>query len=114
MLIAKVLRMQLEGVGYEVQNVVDGKEAFNTIIEWKPDLVIMDNYLKNNTNGLEVAHKVREINIETPIIFVTGNSYENTKALSSSVTRSTVFSKPVIFAQLQKFIVDLDDDFIAD
>jgi CheY-like chemotaxis protein len=114
LLIAKVLRMQLEGAGYEVQNVVDGNEAFNTIIEWKPDLVIMDNYLKNNTNGLEVAHKVREINIETPIIFVTGNSYENTKALSSSVTRSTVFSKPVIFAQLQKFIVDLDDDFIAD
>ena len=108
LLIAKVLRMQLEAVGYEVQNVVDGTEAYNTILDWNPDLVIMDNYLKNNTNGLEAARRIREKHIGTPIIFVTGNSFENTKALASAIDKSTVLSKPVVFEQLQKIILEWD------
>lgn len=104
LLIAKVLRLQLEEAGFTVENVVDGYEAFNMIIEWQPELVIMDNYLKNNTNGIEVAAKMRNKNISTPIIFVTGNSFDNTKLLAKAIGNSSVLSKPIEFEQLMDLI----------
>jgi CheY-like chemotaxis protein len=108
LLIAKVLRMQLESHGFEVDNVADGNDAFNRVIEWSPDLVIMDNYLKNNTNGIEVAAKMRNKNINTPIIFVTGNSYDNTKLLAKAIGKSFVLGKPIVFEQLIELIAEYD------
>lgn len=108
LLIAKVLRMQLESLGFKVENVADGYEAFEKVNEWSPDLVIMDNYLKNNTNGIEVAAKMRNKNITTPIIFVTGNSYDNTKLLAKAIGNSSVLSKPIVFEQLIQLIAEYD------
>lgn len=108
LLIAKVLRLQLEEAGFTVENVVDGYEAFNMITDWQPELVIMDNYLKNNTNGIEVAAKMRNKNISTPIIFVTGNSFDNTKLLAKAIGNSSVLSKPIVFEQLIRLIEEYD------
>lgn len=108
LLIAKVLRLQLEEAGFTVENVVDGYETFNMITDWQPELVIMDNYLKNNTNGIEVAAKMRNKNISTPIIFVTGNSFDNTKLLAKAIGNSSVLSKPIVFEQLIRLIEEYD------
>lgn len=108
LLIAKVLRMQLEELGFDVENVVDGYEAFETISQWTPDLVIMDNYLKNNTSGIEVAAKMRNKNINTPIIFVTGNSYDNTKLLAKAIGNSSVLGKPIVFEDLMQLVREFD------
>ncbi len=108
LLIAKVLRLQLEEAGFTVENVVDGYEAFNMITDWQPELLIMDNYLKNNTNGIEVAAKMRNKNISTPIIFVTGNSFDNTKLLAKAIGNSSVLSKPIVFEQLIRLIEEYD------
>ena len=45
LLIAKVLRMQLEKLGYEVQNVVDSHQAILSTLEFKPDMSILDVFL---------------------------------------------------------------------
>jgi CheY-like chemotaxis protein len=108
LLIAKVLRLQLEEAGFTVENVVDGYEAFSRVTDWIPDLVIMDNYLKNNTNGIEVAAKMRNKNITIPIIFVTGNSFDNTKLLAKAIGNSSVLSKPIVFEQLMELIRNYD------
>lgn len=104
LLIAKVLRMQLEDLGFVVENVVDGNQAIQKVNEFNPDLIILDNYLKNDTNGIQVGIKLRELGIETPIIFVTGNSFENTTKEASTISNSLVLSKPVVFEQLLEII----------
>ena len=106
LLIAKVLRMQLEKLGYEVQNVVDSHQAILSTLEFKPDMIILDVFLKNNTTGIDSAIKIRELGFDTPIIFTTGNSYDETIELVSKIKSSMILSKPVEFDHLLQLIED--------
>jgi CheY-like chemotaxis protein len=106
LLIAKVLRMQLEKLGYEVQNVVDSHQAILSTLEFNPDMIILDVFLKNNTTGIDSAIKIRELGIDTPIIFTTGNSYDETIELVSKINYSMILSKPVEFDHLLQLIED--------
>lgn len=110
LLIAKVLRMQLEKLGFEVKNVTDGNQAVSTAQEFQPDLIILDNYLKNKTSGIDAAYSIRKLGIETPIIFVTGNSFEITSIQTKTISNSNVLSKPIIFEELIKHIEQLENN----
>lgn len=106
LLIAKVLRMQLEKLGFEVANVTDANEAFNVTIEIQPDIIIMDVYLKNKTTGIDAAKRLREIGNETPIIFTTGNSLNETLLQIAEISNSKALSKPVEFDVLVNLITN--------
>ncbi|MFN5148881.1 MAG: response regulator [Flavobacteriia bacterium] len=108
LLIAKVLRMQLEEQGFLIDHVDDGYEAYDLITQWQPDLVIMDNYLRSNMTGIEVGAKMRNNQIKTPIIFVTGNSYDNTKLLAKAIGNCSVLGKPILFEELIRLIEEYD------
>lgn len=104
LLIAKVLRMQLENLGYEVENVVDANQAIEMAQQMRPDVIILDVYLKNKTTGIEVGLGLRELGINTPMIFITGNSYHDTIELIQGINRTMVLSKPVEFDKLILYI----------
>lgn len=110
LLIAKVLRMQLENLGFEVENVVDGHQALLRTQEMIPDLIILDNYLKNDTIGTQVGIKLREMGKNIPIIFVTGNSFDQMVKETSSIENSFVLSKPVVFDQLIQIISNFSNN----
>jgi DNA-binding response OmpR family regulator len=109
LLIAKVLRMQLENLGFEVMNVTDANKAVEIMDKFQPDLIILDNYLKNKTSGIDAAYSIRKLGIETPIIFVTGNSFEITSIQTKTISNSKVLSKPIIFEELIKHIELLEN-----
>src|ERR1035437_799054 len=90
LVIAKVLKMQLEKAGYEVENVPDGNEVFERVKQMQPAVIILDVQLKNNTSGLEDGKKIRAAGINSPIIFTTGNSYDNTVNLVKDISFSKV------------------------
>jgi DNA-binding response OmpR family regulator len=104
LLIAKVLRMQLEKHGFEVENVIDAESAFNVVKHMQPDVIILDVYLKNNSTGIDAALKIREIGINAPIIFTTGNSYNDTIKLVKDISFCSVLNKPVDFDTLLNLI----------
>lgn len=104
LLIAKVLRLQLEKLGFEVANVAEANDAFNMATQFQPDLIIMDVYLKNKTTGIEAAKKLRDIGNETPIIFTTGNSLNETLLQINEISNSKALSKPVEFDVLVEII----------
>lgn len=100
LLIAKVLRMQFERRGFEVKNVVSGAEAVKTTVEWQPDFIILDIHLKSNSCGIAAAEKIRSAGNSAPIVFTTGNSYENTKDEVKNITRCGLISKPAEFEMI--------------
>ncbi len=104
LLIAKVLRMQLEKHGFEVENVMDADSAFNVVKQMLPNVIILDVYLKNNSTGIEAALKIREAGINTPIIFTTGNSFNDTTKLVQDISFCRVLNKPVDFDTLLNII----------
>ncbi len=104
MLIAKVLRLQLESRGFVVKNVVSATEAIKESCDWNPDLIIMDVYLKNKSNGIAAGIEIRNKGVNTPIIYTTGNSYQSTLKEMEPISNTQLVSKPVEFGYLMALI----------
>ena len=72
--ILEIIKLILEGYDYEVVTLADGGLLFNSIREFKPDLILLDIML-GNMDGRELCKAIRE-NDETkdiPIIFVSAS-----------------------------------------
>lgn len=106
LVIATVLKLQLQHAGYEVANVTTEEAAISKTQEFKPDYIVMDIFLKNRGNGIEAAKAIRGMHIETPIIFTTGNSYESTREKLTGISNYNLLIKPVDFDQLEPLLVD--------
>ena len=66
----------LESFGYDVPYIAtSGEEAVELALDIKPDLILMDIILKGNTDGIDAAAKIKELNI--PVIYLTAYSEES-------------------------------------
>jgi CheY-like chemotaxis protein len=73
-IVADGLRVDLEGMGYEVSAMVSsGEEAIQQAEQDKPDAVLMDIVLRGEINGIDAADKIRT-GIAIPVIFLTAHS----------------------------------------
>ena len=67
-------RLQLERMGFEVIGTArSSEEAEDQLDMDRPDLIIMDVYLKGTKNGLELAQEIREKD-PLPIVFLTAST----------------------------------------
>jgi CheY-like chemotaxis protein len=66
-------RIILESNGYEVQAASSGKEALELLSRCKPDLMLLDVMMASDTEGFELAFKLKEDPEfrELPIIMLT-------------------------------------------
>ncbi|MDP3557213.1 MAG: response regulator [Bacteroidota bacterium] len=103
-LVGRVLKIVLEQKNFEVIHVVDEESAIAVASDFKPDLLIMDVFLKNKTSGLNAGRQIRKNGIFSPILFTTGNSYDQTKKEILNIENSHLFIKPVDIDQLLKYI----------
>lgn len=76
------LEMHLKSWGYEVIDIQDnGEDAIAVITEENPDLILMDISIIGPYNGVDVAKKIKGLDI--PIIYMTGDksrtNYQNAK-----------------------------------
>jgi DNA-binding NtrC family response regulator len=72
-IIADVLSNILVTAGYEVCGIADSvSEALGMIAEFKPAFVLLDIYLKGKLTGIDLAHKLGQMNI--PFIYISANS----------------------------------------
>ncbi|BAF69626.1 response regulator [Nitratiruptor sp. SB155-2] len=77
-LVAFEIQSALEQVGFECIAIVDDASlVLETIRDTKPDVVIMDIYLANGTNGIDACRIVKK-EFDIPIIFLTAYSDQTT------------------------------------
>ena len=57
--IVLALKYLLEDEGYEINECYDGQSGFQTTLDWKPDLVLLD-VMMPGLDGYSVARKIRE------------------------------------------------------
>jgi PAS domain S-box-containing protein len=77
-IVARDLRLQLEGLGHEVTSLrASGEEALQALEEEAPDLVLMDIVLSGEMDGVETARRMREAR-PVPLIFLTAYADEET------------------------------------
>ncbi len=89
----EILQFNLENEGYEVETAANGEEALEMLA--KPfDLILLD-VMMDGISGLKVADKAhKELNIQTPIIFITAKATENDMLTGFSIGADDYITKP--------------------
>jgi len=89
------LRLSLLKQGYEVLIPVDtAEQGFQSALEHKPDVILMDILLKGNGTGIDAAMQINN-NIHIPIIFITGNEDLLEKEKLRNIRKYFIHTKPV-------------------
>ena len=71
---ATVIKKYLEKNNYTVVGIAaDGETAVNSAKSKRPDLILMDIFLKDSIDGIEVAHKIKQ-SIDIPVIYMTADN----------------------------------------
>lgn len=89
-----LLRLLLEGEGYEVVEARDGADALNHVDKDQPDLLILD-LMMPEVDGEQVIKAMwrSQDSVKTPVIVVSAK-YEALDNLNELIGRVNVFPKP--------------------
>jgi CheY-like chemotaxis protein len=94
--ICGAVRLALEANGHEVATASSKEEAEAVVVEYKPDLMLVDVMMPEGTEGFHLVWKIRQIEDEAvkgvPIVMVTG--IHQTRATAPTSPASTCRSKP--------------------
>jgi DNA-binding response OmpR family regulator len=89
------LKDDLEFEGYEVFIAMDGKEGLKQAIDQEFHLIILD-ILLPELNGYEICKKLREANVDTPILMISAaRTEEMDKVLGLELGADDYLTKPV-------------------
>ena len=91
----------LTAKGYEVITASNGDEALCKVKEERPHLILLDVCMPK-MSGLEVLHRVREIDREVGIIMVTALHEEETGRMALRLGAFDYITKPLDFKYLER------------
>lgn len=88
-------RLQLERMGFEVIGTARStEEAEELLRNERPDLIIMDIYLKGEKNGLELAQEIHATD-PIPILFLTASTKPEVVAAIHELEGCNYLPKPI-------------------
>jgi DNA-binding response OmpR family regulator len=91
--IREMLRYNLAGAGYGVQEARDGATGLRMAQTGRPDLVLLDLMLPG-MSGLEVCRALRRTTVRTPIIMLTAKDAEVDKIVGLELGADDYITKP--------------------
>lgn len=106
--LAMSLVIMLKKLGYtDVSKVHTGEQALETLVEFKPDLMLVDIMLGEGISGIDVVKKVQGKE-NMPVIYITGNSDNYHRNLADNTDYLSYLIKPITFNELKKAIDKLN------
>jgi signal transduction histidine kinase len=95
LLTATILKKHLSNNDYNVIAIANNaQDAIEFVEKGQPDLVLMDIFLKDSIDGIEIANLIRK-HIDIPIIYLTADSSEETIARAKITEAFSFLVKPV-------------------
>ena len=93
--ICDMLRMVLEKTGYQCLEAANGQQARATVIDEKPDLILLD-WMLPDINGVTLVHRLKkdELTASIPIIMLTAKSEEDNKIEGLKAGTDDYITKP--------------------
>ena len=93
--ICDMLRMVLEKTGYQCLEAANGQQARATVIDEKPDLILLD-WMLPDINGVTLVHRFKkdELTASIPIIMLTAKSEEDNKIKGLKAGADDYITKP--------------------
>lgn len=103
-LLAMSYKMSLEGGTCKVVGIAATAErAIAMAGRDLPDVVLMDIKLRGKVDGIEAARQIMET-LHIPIIFITGNTDEETKQRALQTNPKAYLEKPIDCDELQQYL----------
>jgi len=99
----KTLEKYLEGTPYDLSCVTSGSEALEFLDSTSVDLILLDVEMPG-MNGYELAARIKQRGIRTPIIFVSANSDKEDMERATSAGAAGILQKPFRAGQLHEKI----------
>lgn len=95
----------LESMGYKVLQAKNGLEALKIYRTHQKSiaLVLLD-VVMPHMGGAELAEKIRKMNVDVPIIFMTGYDKEHVLDINNPMAKSNILAKPVQVSILDRAI----------
>ncbi len=93
MAIIDLLKFNIEKEGYTFISAQDGEEGLQKVIDEKPDLVLLDVMLPK-MDGLSVCRKIRQEQINIPVIMLSARGEEIDKILGLEIGADDYITKP--------------------
>lgn len=104
MIVAMMIKLKLLNMGYRFAgHATSGEDAIKMVKEVKPDLVIIDIYLKGEIDGIEAASEIFR-SYAIPIIFLTGDPSNETRVKASIANPVGYLQKPFMEEELEYVI----------
>ncbi|BBP44851.1 hypothetical protein THMIRHAS_02240 [Thiosulfatimonas sediminis] len=94
----------LDQLGHEVVIAADAQQALKAVQQDSFDLIIMDLILPG-IDGIECTRQIKQMNIQTPIIALSGNDAQETKDACFDVGMAGFLKKPTD-KKIFQFMVD--------
>lgn len=102
MIISLVVENMVKELGYKViGKAASGEDAVTLALEHNPDLVLMDIRLKGEMDGIEAVQEIKS-QIETNVIYLTGNSDKVNYERAIATDCVDLISKPFTIRELTK------------
>lgn len=98
--LAFVTKDNLEQFGYKVMHYENGQQAISNFTFHKFDLCILDIMLPK-MDGFELAKRIREINLEIPILFLSAKSETDDKIKGLKLGADDYITKPFSIEELR-------------
>jgi len=92
--------------GYNILEATDGVEALNYFTLKQIDLIISDIRMPR-MSGLQLLKAVKKININLPVILITGYQVYNSYTTELTIKADGYISKPFTLDTINKLVVDL-------
>ena len=90
--IRKIIKTFLEKKSFKIVEVADGKDAIDSFLTEKTDLVILDVMLPHK-NGFEICKEIREFG-NTPVLMLTAKTQDNDEINSFQLGADDFLRKP--------------------
>ena len=97
--LVKGLKINLSDEGFDMDWAVNGVDGLRKAIEETPDLIILDIMLPE-MDGLEVCRKLRQKNIDIPVIMLTAKGGEIDKVVGLEIGADDYMTKPFSIREL--------------
>jgi two-component system response regulator AtoC len=97
---------QLNDHGYKIFSAETGEEGIRIVEMHFPDIVFVDNQLPG-IQGLEVIPRIKSLNEDTIIVFMTAYGSINTAVKAMKLGASEYVSKPFTFKEIHAILVNL-------
>lgn len=93
LIITRALARALKNEAYDIQIAENGKKGLDLIRKTAPDLILLDMMMPEMT-GLDVLEKMREEQIDIPVIFMTAYGDHSTEKRARDLGVSCYLTKP--------------------